>query len=361
MNRVLVLVLMACGVMISVSAVSAKDGRETYTNPIAGGTIRMGDPFVMLYENTYYLYGTTRNFCCWWSKDFADWEYAGPAYRTQQNPWATGSFWAPEVHRYRGKFYLIYSAKGPDRRVSPTQTQDARPKEHMWICLAASDKPEGPFVDVKTPLFMDDESCIDGHLFLDDGDVPYIYFTRVGATGNPYASPPTGYMYGKTYGARLSPDLTQLQGEPVLCVQADQAWEQPESMFSRCNEGAFVFKRGGRYYMTYSAYHYARPEYGIGCATASSPLGPWTKSPNNPLVTRHLDIGVSGPGHNSITTSPDGMELFMVYHTHADPNKPGADRTVNIDRLIVMPDGDLHLLGPTRSPQPVPSGNRRDR
>ncbi len=358
MNRMLLLLFIAYGRMVSVSTVWAEEGRGTYTNPIAGGTIRMGDPFVMLYEGAYYLYGTTRQFGCWRSKDFADWEYAGPAYRTEQNQWATGSFWAPEVHRYRGRFYLIYSAKGPDRRVSASQAQaqNIRPREYMWICLAVSDKPEGPFVDFKTPLFMGDESCIDGHLFFDDG-VPYIYFTRVGATGSPFASPPTGYMYGKTYGARLSRDLTQLQGEPVLCVQADQPWEQPESMFSRCNEGPFVFKRGGRYYMTYSAYHYAKPDYGIGCATASFPLGPWAKSPTNPLVARQLDIGVSGPGHNSITSSPDGGELFMVYHTHADPNRPGADRTVNIDRLLVTPDGDLRLLGPTRRPQPVPRRN----
>ncbi len=351
MNRVLFLIV-ALGQIGSVSACFAETAGKTYTNPIAGGTIRMGDPFMMLHEGAYYLYGTTRYFGCWRSEDFTDWRYAGPAYQTGQNKWATGSFWAPEVHHYHGKFYLIYSAKGPDPRVS--ESSNAGPKSYMWICLAVSDKPQGPFVDFKTPLFTDDESCIDGHLFLDDG-VPYIYFTRVGATGNPFASPPTGYMYGKTYGARLSADLTQLQGEPVLCVQAEQAWEQPESMFSRCNEGPFVFKRGGRYFMTYSAYHYAKPEYGIGYATASSPLGPWSKGPKNPLVTRQLNIGISGPGHNSITSSPDGRELLIVYHTHADPNKPGADRVVNIDRLTVTPKGELHVQGPTRSPQPVPS------
>jgi GH43 family beta-xylosidase len=108
--------------------------------------------------------------------------------------------------------------------------------------------------------------------------------------------------------------------------------------------------------MTYSFYHYAKPEYGIGYATAPAPLGPWTKGPNNPLVVQKLEIGVSGPGHNSITVSPDGEELFMVYHTHADPRQPSGNRTVNIDRLIFTDDGQLQLLGPTRSPQPLPSG-----
>ena len=34
----------------------------------------------------------------------------------------------------------------------------------------------------------------------------------------------------------------------------------------------------------------------------------------------------------------------------------GRSRTVNVDRLLVDPDGQLRLIGPTRSPQPLPSG-----
>ena len=327
----------------------------TYTNPIAGGEIRMGDPFVLFHHGVYYLYGTTRNFGCWRSENLVDWSYAGPAYQTDRNEWATGNFWAPEVQYYQGKFYMIYSAQGPDLRptASPEQTDS---KKFMWICLAVSEAPEGPFVDLKTQLFTDDESCIDGSLFFDKDGTPYVYFVRVGVVGNPFAEPSTGYMYGKIYVAPLSKDLTQLAGDPVLCVQADQSWEQARSMFSRCTEGPFVFKQGDRYYMTYSFYHYAKPEYGIGYATATSPLGPWTKGANNPLVTQNLAIGVSGPGHNSVTVSPDGKELFMVYHVHADPDKPGGNRNVNIDRLTVTPDGQLQLTGPTRSPQPLPGG-----
>ena len=109
--------------------------------------------------------------------------------------------------------------------------------------------------------------------------------------------------------------------------------------------------------MTYSSGIYSSPAYGIGYNTASSPLGPWTKSPSNPLVCSDATIGVSGPGHNNIVASPDGKELFVVYHAHADPAKPGAARNVNIDRLVIEPDGSLRLLGPTRTPQPLPSGS----
>ena len=108
--------------------------------------------------------------------------------------------------------------------------------------------------------------------------------------------------------------------------------------------------------MTYSAGHYADPNYGIGYAKATHPLGPWTKSEDNPIVKLDLSIGVSGPGHNSITMSPDGKEMFMVYHSHADVTKPSGNRVVNIDRIAFDEDGNMRLVGPTRTPQPMPSG-----
>ena len=48
--------------------------------------------------------------------------------------------------------------------------------------------------------------------------------------------------------------------------------------------------------------------------------------------------------------------MFIVYHSHADPKKPSGERVVNIDRLQFDEDGKLKIQGPTRSPQPMPSG-----
>jgi hypothetical protein len=51
-----------------------------------------------------------------------------------------------------------------------------------------------------------------------------------------------------------------------------------------------------------------------------------------------------------------GKEMFIVYHTHADAEKPSGDRVVNIDRLYFDEAGNLKIKGPTRPPQPLPSG-----
>ncbi len=215
-----------------------------------------------------------------------------------------------------------------------------------------ADRPEGPFTDCRSPLFDNGWSCIDAHIFVDGDGTPYLFFAKVGVI----PSPPKQYLPCIVYGVKLKSDLGGIDGEPTLCARADQTWELPEAGRSRCNEGAFVFKHGETYYMTYSANHYEEPIYGIGYASAKSPLGPWTKSAINPLVSRKPELGVSGPGHNCVLASRNGQELWMVYHAHEDPGKPGGKRTVNLDRLLVHPDGSLELLGPTRSPQALPIG-----
>ena len=337
----------ACLVFLALGAAGAADPPDqggTYTNPVGEG-LEMGDPFVVRYGQTYYLTGTTDSrsgFRLWSSTNLVDWTPRGFAYRRGQGTWGEGAFWAPELFHHGDRYYLVYSAHREDADGD---------KAGFRICLAEADRPTGPYHDVHAPWCDPGDSCIDGHVFVDEDGTAYLYFAKVGVLEGR-----GGKFFGRVHAVRLKPDLSGPAAGPVLCTKAEQPWETPAAGRSLCNEGAFVFRRGGRYYMTYSANHYAEPFYGIGWATAAAPLGPWRKSPRNPLVSRDERLGVSGPGHCSITTSPDGREMFLVYHAHADPSRPSGRRTVNIDRLTVAEDGSLTLLGPTRSPQPLPSG-----
>ena len=331
-----------------ISPVHADTLSTTYTNPVgtSEGPIRMGDPFAIKHRDRYYLYATAggAGFNCWTSLNLVHWMLLGPSRKKDENSWGGRNFWAPEVFTYRGKFYMVYSSY---KRDAP------RPGDYYRICLAVSDKPEGPFVDLYTPWCDTGEPCIDGHVFVDDNGTPYLYFARnYGGKHNNQ-----GYMSAEIYVVKLSDDLSHAVTDPALCMKAEQEWENPASMDTRCNEGPFILKHSSTYYMTYSANHYRHPFYGIGYATARSPMGPWEKSSDNPLVAQNTDIGVAGPGHNSITTSPDGKELFIVYHTHADV-KEMRGRVLNIDRLIFDDTGKLKLIGPTRSPQQLPSGTK---
>lgn len=310
---------------------------KTYTNPV-GNITGIGDPYVLRHEGRYYLYATSspRGFKVWESIDLVDWELRGMALDAEDEPnrWGIEAFWAPEVIHYRDAFYMVFSARTA--------------QGSLKLALAKSDSPLGPFRTVKVPLVERELSYIDGHFFIDDDGTPYLFYVK-DCSENVIDGVHTSEIYVQP----MSDDLTELLGEPVLAVRPDQPWEGIDKDW-RWNEGPFVLKVDGIYYLMYSANVFSSPEYAVGYATAPSPLGPWTKAAENPILAQRPEIGVSGPGHNSVTLSPDGTELFIVYHTHTDPKRPSGNRTVNIDRLYVK-DGRMWVDGPTRTPQPAPS------
>ncbi len=314
---------------------------STYTNPLTD-VQNIGDPFVLQVGDTYYLYATSnpvvnRGFYVWTSKNLVQWEHHWLAFDNtlEGNEWGKGDFWAPEVIKLGSAYYMVYSASAADGKKK--------------LALAKSDDPLGPFKNFKAPLLDSALSCIDGDLFLDDDGKLYLYYVK-DCSENII----NGKHVSQIYVQQLMPYSFYLIGDPVLCLQPSQGWEHPGADW-QWNEGPYLLKHDGIYYLMYSANYFASADYAIGYATASSPFGPWTKSTENPVLKSDLSIGVSGPGHNSAAYSPDGKELFVVYHTHTDPNNPSGDRILNIDRMYFQ-GGKLKINGPTRSPQPLPSG-----
>ncbi len=112
------------------------------------------------------------------------------------------------------------------------------------------------------------------------------------------------------------------------------------------------------YYMFYSCNNWENEWYGVGYAVASNPLGPWNKYDLNPIIKLNADM--SGTGHGSVAWSPDGSELFYVYH--ARPGITGGRRLYQ-DRLFIDEtkiDADTGLptvsVKQSANDQPVPSG-----
>jgi len=318
------LILMLCIVFI------VSYDTNSYGQYSVDRNIHMGDPFVLLDNGAYYLYGTTggAGFKAWKSTNLMNWEPLRNVFTRTEKSWGNSSFWAPEVCSYRGKYYMTYSASGINE------------KGKFKLCLAISDRPEGPFTDIKTPwLEFSDWSCIDASLFIDNDSVPYLFFDKVGVIEDPW------HLFGIIYMVRLTEDLMTAETAPELVAQADQQWEEMDPKYkSSCNEGAFVFRSNNKYYLTYSSGHYLSQKYGIGYSTADSPFGPWTKSPDNTLVKTDIEKGISGPGHNSITWSPDRKIMYLVYHGHADPDQSGGDRQVFIDKIIIDDNGSLKII-----------------
>ena len=101
------------------------------------------DPFVVSVpeEGRYYLYGTrgaetwggrATGFDGYRSADLENWEGPFVVFRPAADFWSDRQYWAPEVHRYRGRYYLFatFKAEGVCRGTQ----------------VLVADGPGGPFV-----------------------------------------------------------------------------------------------------------------------------------------------------------------------------------------------------------------------
>ena len=72
----------------------------------------IGDPYVLYDEASgkYYMYCTGGKFRCWSSDTFKSWTELGDAYTVTEKSFGTQNYWAPEVYKWNGAYYMVYSA-----------------------------------------------------------------------------------------------------------------------------------------------------------------------------------------------------------------------------------------------------------
>ena len=276
------------------------------------GKMDLADPTVIRFEGRYYLYPTDEaggalGFDAYLSDDLVHWTQ-GPRVFFHPGP----NVWAPEVYHdpEADLFYLYYSS-------------------NMRIGVAVADNPLGPFVD-RGILIRD---AIDANLFRDDDGRLYLY----------YAYAPPVYVRRLTGLLRVQRMATPLEtdGDPINLLYSGN-WERFLGIIGII-EGPWMLKRNGIYYLMYSGNATSSVDYAIGYATASSPLGPFTKYAGNPVV--YKGGGILGPGHNSVVEAPDGS-LVIVYHQKSTPSFRWwrfGDRMVCVDSISFDEAGNLRI------------------
>jgi beta-xylosidase len=153
---------------------------------------------------------------------------------------------------------------------------------------------------------------------------------------------------------------------PVLDYGSDkQAWENAhvddyaksggEKKDRRWAEGSTTIRtvdaRGNPvYYLTYSANNFENEFYGVGYATAAGPLGPWRKSPANPVLSQDPARDLYSTGHGSVIGSPDGTELYYVHHGRPSTTSP---RALYTSRLHLA---DGLSIDASTADEPLPAG-----
>ncbi|XOV94849.1 MAG: glycoside hydrolase family 43 protein [Bacteroidota bacterium] len=348
------------------------DNRQglTYSNPI---DVAFGDPYILDNEDgTYYMYGTgggaKDGFATYSSSDLVNWTFEGQVYTgNTDSSWNSKWFWAPEVYKRGDQYYLFFSAQWKE---NPTDEE-----ENFMIGVAVADNPKGPFIDMyDRPIFNPGYPIIDANVFVDNDGTNYLYYSRA-CYKHPVESEIADWakeqeLYEEieeswVYGVKLKPDFSGIIGEPVLLLRPPVSMEDQQAEWEsrsvtskeinrRWTEGSFIFKKNGVYYIMYSANYYAGQNYAVGYATGQSPLGPFTKAANNPVLQKNINQGgdVTGTGHNMVLFSPDSSRMYCVYHGRTKMS--GQERVVFIDEMRITEDGKLVVDGPTTKEQPLP-------
>lgn len=199
--------------------------------------IQIRDPFILPIEEEqyYYMYGTTdkepwdgkaSGFNAYRSQDLLIWEGPFPVFRASADFWADENYWAPEVHLYKGRYYMFASFKEKEQRRAT----------HLLV----ADSPLGPFLPLsRYPITPMEWECLDGTLYIDVSGTPWIVYCRE------WLQTTDGEMYAQ----KLQADLTDTVGEPILLFKASEApWVQ-ETEF-----------RGNRGYVTDGPYLFHSPD-----------------------------------------------------------------------------------------------------
>ena len=302
------------------------------------------DPYALQVNGTYYIYSTGCNgIRLSKTNDFKTIRGLGSVNTNNKSRFTC--YWAPEVYYYNNKYYMFYTG----------QNSKKGPK----IMVSTSNNPEGPFTgdyDIKSLV----NNPMDATVLFDGSHI---------------------YMYSMSqdnknvYVEELNSSLTSvISSKPIKVLSFDK---ETNDKFDRKtywdwsqNEGPFVIKTSGYYYMMYSAGTYKNHTYSIGYARSSSPTGTFNKktlgmkSNSGTAALLHGNYSswgsynsnnkIYGPGHNSVIRDSNGT-LYIVYHSIIFKDNKLFLRRLQIDRMGVK-DGILYVNGPTEVRQPLPSG-----
>lgn len=264
--------------------------------------IQIRDPFVLpvASEGVYYLYGTTSppgplGFDAYASKDLEHWEGPFPVFRAPEGFWGKKNFWAPEVHYYRGKYYLFGTFAHDAPLTRGTQ-------------LLVSDSPRGPFVPIGGAAFTPaDWLALDGTLFIDQDDKPWMVFCHEWLQVHD----------GEMCALRLKEDLSGPEGEPQLLFKASSApWGKAPGQKDYVTDGPCLYRaRNGALLMLWSSFGKdGKYKAGIARSDTGALMGPWVQEVD-PLFA-------PDGGHPMIFTTFQGQLMLSLHSPNRPPERP---------------------------------------
>lgn len=263
--------------------------------------IPLRDPFILLHNEKYYLYGT-RVETCWGyadgfdvyvSDDLVSWSDAIEVFHNSGDFWADQNYWAPEVHYYRGAFYLFASFK---KEGIARGTQ-----------ILKAESPLGPFVPISDgPITPRHWECLDGTFYVDKHNQPYIVFCHEWKQ----------IKNGTICAMAINEELTKAVSEPWVLFDAKSAgWPvDAEIKGSYITDGPFFWRMSdGSLILLWSSHG----EDGYAQATARSSTddikGEW-------IHDKELLFAKDG-GHGMVFRTIEGELMLTIHKPNNTPNE----------------------------------------
>lgn len=293
-------------------------GAGFYENPILAGD--HPDPSILRDGNDYYMVHSSFEYypglLIWHSKDLINWTPVTNALHKY-----VGSVWAPDLVKYKGKYYIYFPANGTNYVVT-------------------ADSINGKWTD---PVDLKVGNIDPGHI-VDEKGKRYLFF----GSG--------GYVPLSDDGLSVTGDLrSSYSGWPI-----PRDW----TIECFCLEGPKLIRKGEYYYLTVAEGGTAGPATGhmVISARSKSLSGPWENSPYNPIVrtTNPADRWRS-KGHGTLFEDALG-KWWMVFHAYENGYYDMGRQTLLLpvewtkDGWYKIPDGiaaDKPIkepaLGPSRS------------
>ncbi len=275
--------------------------------------IQIRDPFVVAQREhrRYLLFGTTDSDCwkgpalgfdVYIGHDLRRWDGPFPAFRPEVGFWATMNFWAPEVHAFKDRWYMLASFKAEGL---------ARGTQAL-----VADEPLGPFrVHSPEPLTPSSWECLDGTLYVDECGKPWLVFCHEWVQ----------VRDGEVCAMRLTDDLCAAAAEPLILFKgSDAPWTRPHRRKDgsldpgmRVTDGPFVYRASsGELLILWSSFTDTGYAMGIARSASGSIIGPWSHD--------ERPIADNDSGHGMLFRDLEG-KLVATWHA---PNRTPDERPV---------------------------------
>jgi beta-xylosidase len=258
-------------------------------------------------SKTYYMVGSAfRSVRAYVSKDLKTWSGPKLIFTIPPGIWGdiepTG-IWAPELHAYKGKYYLFLTFN--TRHLLQEQWRNWLPRVTRGSTVLVGDSPMGPFKPFQnrsTPP--PDMMTLDGTLWVEDGK-PYMVFAHEWVQ----------ITNGTVEAIPLKDDLSEAIGEPFLLFHGSEApWSHTgKDRGNNVTDGPFLCRsKSGKLMLIWASGGAGGYTEGIAVSDSGKLAGPWRQQAK--------PIYAKDGGHAMLFTTFGG-KLMMVLHS---PNGRGA-------------------------------------